>query len=218
MPDDLSSRYYLDLACAFVRGRLPDSPYVSPPELFAHGERAGLRLHKFKRSSVLPRVKRVFGYFHQLRPGSLLDVGSGRGVFLWPLLDAFGHLDVHCIDVRPDRVADLLAVRAGGVGRLDASVMDATAMTFPDDSFDGVTLLEVLEHLREPAVAVAHAVRVARRFVVASVPSKPDDNPEHIHLFTGDSLSALFHEAGVERVSVAHVLNHVVALAVLGGA
>jgi SAM-dependent methyltransferase len=215
MSDELSSRYYLELACAFVRGRLPDAPALSSAELFRHGEQAGLRLHKFKRSAVLPRVKRVFGFFHQLQPSSLLDVGSGRGVFLWPLLDSFAALDVHCIDVRQDRVTDLLAVREGGVERLNATVMDATAMTFPDDSFDGVTLLEVLEHLQKPAEAVAHAVRVARRFVVASVPSKPDDNPEHIHLFTGDSLSDLFHEAGVERVSVSHVLNHVVALAVL---
>jgi ubiquinone/menaquinone biosynthesis C-methylase UbiE len=215
MSDELSSRYYLELACAFVRGRLPDAPALPPAELFCHGEESGLRLHKFKRSAVLPRVKRVFGFFHQLRPSTLLDVGSGRGVFLWPLLDSFADLGVHCIDVRQDRVTDLLAVREGGVGRLNATVMDATAMTFPDDSFDAVTLLEVLEHLQRPAEAVAHSVRVARRFVVASVPSKPDDNPEHIHLFTGDTLSELFHEAGVARVSVSHVLNHVVALAVL---
>lgn len=217
MPDDHASRYYLDLARAFVRGRLPDAPEdLSPIDLFEHGDEAGLRLHKFKRAQILPRIKRVFGYFHQLQPADLLDVGSGRGVFLWPLLDAFPHLDVHCIDVRQDRVDDLLAVRRGGVERLNASVMDATAMTFADDSFDGVTMLEVLEHLEKPALAVAHAVRVARRFVVASVPSKPDDNPEHVQLFTGETLSALFRQANVSRVSVSYVLNHVVALAVLG--
>ncbi len=59
------------------------------------------------------------------------------------------------------------------------------------------------------------AVRVARRFVAVSVPSKPDDNPEHIHLFDGRSLAALFREAGVSRVSIDHVLNHIVALAVV---
>lgn len=215
MSDDLSTRYYLDLACAFIRGRLPDAPELPPPALFRHGEQAGLRLHKFKRSAVLPRAKRVFGFLHQLAPQSLLDVGSGRGVFLWPLLDAFPHIDVHCIDVREDRVADLAAVRAGGVERLNASVMDVTRLDFPAGSFDGVTILEVLEHLAHPARAIAEAVRVARRFVAVSVPSKPDDNPEHVHLFDGETLAWLFREAGVSRVSVDHVLNHIVAVAVL---
>lgn len=215
MPEDLNAQYYLDLACAFVRGRLPDAPDLSPAELFAFGEEAGLRLHKFKRSAVLPRVRRVFGFLHQLQPTSLLDVGSGRGAFLWPLLDTFPHLAVHCIDVRADRVADIEAVRAGGVGRLSASVGDAEQMTFADGSFDGVTMLEVLEHMPDPGRAVAEAVRVARGFVAVSVPSKPDDNPGHIHLFDERSLTDLFRGAGVDRLSIDHVLNHIVALAVL---
>jgi hypothetical protein len=215
MSDDLASRYYLDLACAFIRGKLPDAPVLASADLFRHGESAGLRLHKFKRSSILPRVRRVFGVLHNLAPEHLLDVGSGRGVFLWPLLDTFPSLRVTCIDQREDRVADLQAVSAGGVGRLDATVMDATRLDFPDDHFDGVTLLEVLEHIPEPQLAVAEAVRVARRFVAVSVPSKPDDNPEHIHLFDGQSFTALFREAGISRISIDHVLNHIVALAVV---
>jgi ubiquinone/menaquinone biosynthesis C-methylase UbiE len=215
MSDDLAARYYLDLACAFIRGRLPDAPDLSDADLFRHGQQAGLRLHKFKRSTVLPRVWRIFGFLRQLAPSSLLDVGSGRGVFLWPLLDTFGHLAVHCIDVRADRVADIEAVAAGGIERLSAAVMNVTQMPLADASFDGVTILEVLEHLEHPERAVAEAVRVARRFVAVSVPSKPDDNPEHIRLFDNDSLEDLFERAGVKRVSIAHVLNHMVALAVL---
>jgi ubiquinone/menaquinone biosynthesis C-methylase UbiE len=215
MSDDLSSRYYLDLACAFIRGKLPDAPDLPPEDLFRHGESAGLRLHKFKRSTLLPRIRRVFGLLHNLAPEHLLDVGSGRGVFLWPLLDTFADLRVTCIDQREDRVADLRAVAAGGISTLDAAVMDATALDFSENAFDGVTLLEVLEHIPQPQLAVAEAVRVARRFVAVSVPSKPDDNPEHLHLFDGRSLSALFHQAGVNRVSVDHVLNHIVALAMV---
>jgi ubiquinone/menaquinone biosynthesis C-methylase UbiE len=215
MSEDLARRYYLDLACAFIRGRLADAPDLPLDELFRYGAAAGLRLHKFKRSAILPRVRRIFGYFHQLAPDSLLDIGSGRGVFLWPLLDTFPHLRVHCIDVREDRVADIQAVAAGGVERLSAAVEDVSKLSIPDGSFAGATILEVLEHLEHPERAVAEAVRVAREFVAVSVPSKPDDNPEHIRLFDGESLTNLFLQAGVRRVSVDHVLNHIVALAVL---
>jgi 2-polyprenyl-3-methyl-5-hydroxy-6-metoxy-1,4-benzoquinol methylase len=48
---------------------------------------------------------------------------------------------------------------------------------------DIVTLLEVLEHIPDVEKAVA-AVRMARKYVVVSVPSKEDNNPEHIHLLT----------------------------------
>jgi ubiquinone/menaquinone biosynthesis C-methylase UbiE len=148
-------------------------------------------------------------------PESLLDVGSGRGTFLWPLLDAFPHLPVTSIDKDPRRAADLEATSRGGVARLTARSMDAETLSFPDGAFDVVTLLEVLEHMPHPDRALAHAVRVARRFVVASVPSKEDDNPEHIHLFDASSLRALFAAAGARDVRIDYVRGHILAIASL---
>lgn len=211
----LAERYHLDLAAAFIRGSLPDAPALAPEELFRHGEAAGLRLHKFKRMTPLPRVRRVLGMLKQLAPEDLLDVGSGRGAFLWPLLAEFPDLRVRCVDVREDRVRDLQAVARGGVSRLSAELADITRLPHTDRSVDGVTFLEVLEHLSDPGRAIAEAVRVARRFLIVSVPSKPDDNPEHIHLFSKAALTDLFRDAGISKVSVEFVLNHIVALAVL---
>lgn len=45
-----------------------------------------------------------------------------------------------------------------------------------------------------------------------SVPSKADDNPEHVHLFTRDSLENLLLAAGAARVSFDGVLNHLSAV------
>jgi SAM-dependent methyltransferase len=209
-------RYFTALAAAFVRGRMPEvAPLADDGACIVRGAAAGLRLHKFKRNTDLPRVRRVLGVLRGLGPTSLLDVGSGRGTFLWPLLDAFPALQVTAIDADPRRAGDLDAVRRGGVSRLSAHKMNAEAVTFDAGAFDVVTLLEVLEHMHHPELAVAHAVRVARRFVVASVPSKEDDNPEHIHLFDAASLTALFANAGAPDLHVDYVRGHVIAVATL---
>jgi ubiquinone/menaquinone biosynthesis C-methylase UbiE len=208
----LAARYYLDLAAAFVRGRLPHLPPLSPEALIERGTAEGLRLHKFKRNAGLPRVRRVLGILHGLAPQSLLDVGSGRGTFLWPLLEAFPALAVTAIDHDARRASDLQAVSRGGLARLTAVEMDASRLGFPEGSFDGVTMLEVLEHLERPELAAAEALRVARRFVVASVPSQEDENPDHLHLFGHKSLAALFTRAGARRVTTESVLNHIIAV------
>lgn len=209
----MNDPYYREFAVAFVRGRFQDVGALSDDELLRYGVAAGLRLHKFKRSAALPRVRRVLGVLQGVAPTDLLDVGSGRGVFLWPLLDAFPQLPVTCIDRRADRVADLHAVRRGGIGRLRAALMDVTQLAFADHCVDVVTFLEVLEHLTQPARALAEALRVARRFVIVSVPSKPDDNPEHLHLFNKDSLETMLLGAGAQRISIDFVRDHLIAVA-----
>jgi ubiquinone/menaquinone biosynthesis C-methylase UbiE len=211
--DNLDERYYLDLAAAFVRGKMADAPDLPSAEMVQFGLQAGLRLHKFKQTSELPRVRKVLGMLRGLAPCDLLDIGSGRGVFLWPLLDAFPWLPVFALDRHPQRIEDIHTVRRGGIARLTALVGDGCRLPLADKSVDVVTMLEVLEHLPQPARAVAEAVRVARRGIIVSVPSKEDDNPEHLYLFTRDSLHALLRTAGARRVHFDGVLNHLLALA-----
>src|SRR5438045_1451520 len=103
MSDDLSDvelarAYYLDFAAALVRCRLPHLDGLSNADLFRQGTAAGMRLHHFKRTGGLPRVRKVLGILRGLAPADVLDVGSGRGVFLWPLLDSFPELPVLSID------------------------------------------------------------------------------------------------------------------------
>lgn len=212
------TRYFVDLAAAFVRGRAPQlaEPGGDAATLVERGRAHGLSLHKFKRNATLPRVAKVLGILQGLRPQSLLDIGSGRGTFLWPLLDRQPWLSVTAIDADPRRAQDLDAVRRGGVDRLTALQADVCALPLADDAVDVVTALEVLEHLEQPARAAAELCRVAQRFIVASVPSKPDDNPQHIQLFSPDTLRALFEDAGASRVQIDHVPGHMVAVVRIG--
>lgn len=212
--DYSDDRYFTRLAAAYVRGKLDDlAPRLSPEGTIAAGLARGLRLHKFKRNAELPRVRKVLGILRGLAPSSLLDVGSGRGTFLWPLLDAFPGLEVTAVDINPVRVADIAAVGAGGLANLRARRADAAALGVEDDCADVVTALEVLEHLPSPAKAAAEAVRAARRYVVASVPSKEDENPEHLHLFDRRGFESLLLDAGARGVKVEFVLNHMIAVA-----
>lgn len=226
---NMQREYYAQFAAAYVRGRLRDLIGNQYPELFAPelaelseeefqrlialAQGYELRLHRFKRTIELPRVQRVLGMLKGLRPANLLDIGTGRGVFLWPLLDAFPTLPVTCVDRLEYRIADLQAMRAGGLERLEAIHGDVTALPFADRSFEVVTMLEVLEHVPDTRKALAEVCRVARRFALFSVPSKADDNPEHIHLFDQQQLRSLLSEQGIGRVSFEYVLNHLLVIA-----
>lgn len=221
--------YYQPLAAAYIRGKLQTIAGNEHPELFepaldelgdneiaqliALAQTHELRLHRFKRAMDLPRVQKILGMLNGLQPTNLLDIGSGRGAFLWPLLTAWPHLPVTAIDLLDYRVTDLQALHTGGVSRLNALLGDVTMLPFADHSFDVVSMLEVLEHVPETRKALAEVCRVARRFVLLSVPSKEDDNPEHIHLFDQQKMNSLLAEQGITRVHFAYVLNHMIVLA-----
>ena len=211
---------FKDLAAAYVRGEvmkrniaLPEELMETPldelteeqkGELVVLGKKADLKMHYFKEKDELPRVQLVMGFLRGMvtsgQIASLLDVGSGRGAFLFPLLTEFPGLEVTSIDILPHRVALLQSIGQGGVSNLHALERNLCQWDGPQGAFDIVTLLEVLEHIPDVEKAVANAVRMAGRFIVATVPSKPDNNPEHIHLFTKDMLTEMFLKAGCSKV------------------
>jgi ubiquinone/menaquinone biosynthesis C-methylase UbiE len=205
-------RYYSNLAAAFVQGKLGMMPQFSVDEIIHTGLDAGLRLHKFKRNAELARVKKALGILRGLAVESLLDVGSGRGTFLFPLLDEFPDLAITAIDVSEQRAKDLNALRQGGLENFTAVRANVMQLGFENKSFDVVTLLEVMEHLAAPEKAAAEALRVARHFVILSVPSKEDDNPEHLHLFDAKRIETIFVSAGAKRIKFDYVLNHIIAV------
>ncbi|MEO1434032.1 MAG: class I SAM-dependent methyltransferase [Bacteroidota bacterium] len=221
---DLAARYFLRPGAAFVRGSLEiDVPHQElelhvltvdqQVETFQFGLDQSMKMHKFKRTMGLPRVQRVLGILQGLQPSNLLDVGTGRGVFLWPFLDTFPDIPVQCIDVLDYRVADLQAIQKGGWNNLSADQLDVTNLPFEENQFEVTTALEVLEHIPAFESAVAELIRVTRRFLIISVPSKEDDNPEHIHLLDQTVFRNLFSRLGIDGVKFDYVLNHMIIVA-----
>lgn len=88
--------YYKHLVAAFIRGKLDiieqytylwQKPLTELTNseieiLIEIGKNKGLRLHKFKRTMQLQRVRKVLGMLKAFAPAELLDIGSGRGTFL----------------------------------------------------------------------------------------------------------------------------------------
>lgn len=226
-------RYNLKPAAAWLRGRAlsTGSPVLEaellemPLEVLtdgelaaivAAGEEAGEKLYPFKTGKAeLPRVRQVLGFLHGIKFESLLDVGSGRGVFLLPFLEEFPQVQVTSLDLLDKRVTFLNELAAGGYTRLTAHNKNICHQPFPDNSFDVVTLLEVLEHIPDVEKAIGAAVRMAKSHVVVSVPSKPDDNPEHIHLLTKDILTKLFTAAGCRKLHFSGVNGHLILVATI---
>ncbi len=88
-----------------------------------------------------------------------LDVGTGAGALalaLAPLVRAV---------VGVDRVPELLALgreRARAVGNVELVEGDATALPFPDESFDLAATLRTLHHVARPELVLAELTRVTR--------------------------------------------------------
>ena len=126
---NISDRFYSRIMIAYIRGKLSykypnNNLFQIPLEslsaedislLFELGNQNNLKLFRFKKNRELPRVKKVLGILKGFQPENLLDVGTGRGVFLWPLLDEFQNLPVQCIDILEYRVDDINAIHDGGI-------------------------------------------------------------------------------------------------------
>lgn len=231
--NDLTEKYDIRTAAVWIRGHAKNTGIPTlQKELLSKdladlteeelcgiveaGLKAELKIYPFKNGTqILPRVRRTIGFLNSLRFETLLDVGSGRGVFLIPFMKEFPWIQVTSLDLLDKRVAFLNELSMGGFTQLRAEWGNICVQPFPDNSFDVVTLLEVLEHIPEVEKAIAAAVKMAKQYVVVSVPSKPDDNPEHIHFLTKGKLSKMFDDIGCSKLHFDGAPGHLFMVAAL---
>jgi 2-polyprenyl-3-methyl-5-hydroxy-6-metoxy-1,4-benzoquinol methylase len=110
--------------------------------------------------------------FTQADPQSLLDVGCGEGVLTQQWAQRLGEQRrVVGIDLDDPALHAEWAKRT--VPNLEYRVMKAENLPFADDEFDAAAAIEVLEHVPDAEHTVAEMARVAKRWLLVSVPREP---------------------------------------------
>ncbi len=163
-------------------------------------------------AAFLQDLDELFGI---AQPTSLLDVGCGEGVLTSRWADRIVGGRIVGIDLEDPKLRAEWERRRRP--NLEYRVADATALPFEDGEFDIATSIEVLEHVPEPEATLAEMVRVARRYLLVSVPREPiwrllnlargayvkdlGNTPGHLnHWSKGGFVSLLSHYGTVQQV------------------
>lgn len=194
-PEDFAT-YYPSTYNAYE----PNASATRRPSL---GERVGA----LQRQAVVR-----FGPYREIwrRPrGRLLDVGCGTG----DLAGVFARRGWQVAGIEPSEQAGKHA-RENGVDAVTGTIADAP---WPAAHFDAIVFNHSLEHIDDPAEALAAATRLLRPggLLVVAVPNFGSwhrrlfgsawfqlDLPRHLQHFDRDSLDALVRRAGLRTVSV----------------
>lgn len=161
--------------------------------------------NKQKHESKNPIQRALIGRFKQraaelvrrAAPRTILDLGCGEGFMIEALLDAGIDAEFTGIDLSEQAIADAKA-RVGA--RANFEVVDARKLVDDGRSFDMVMMLEVLEHIPDPAQMLPILKKLARSHVLLSVPWEPffcglnlmrgkniarlGNDPEHVNHWT----------------------------------
>src|SRR5262249_3970158 len=121
---------------------------------------------------LMSRFERNVGeLFEQAAPESVLDIGCGEGVLTQQWAEALGTGRIVGTDLADPKLEAEWASRTRP--NLEFRAMPVQALSFADDEFDLVAATEVLEHVSDPEAALAEMARVARRWLLVSVPHEP---------------------------------------------
>ncbi len=134
--------------------------------------------NKQKHESTNPAQRALLNRFKQaavqlvdkVAPKTVLEVGCGEGYMLEVLAEARPSLELKGIDISQGAVADAKA-RLGD--RATVTVEDARDLSASGESYDLVVMLEVLEHIPNPAQMLPVLEGLTKGPLLLSVPWEP---------------------------------------------
>ena len=140
-------------------------------------------------------LQRIVAEVGKIGPAQVIDVGCGEGMVAHELQKLPGKLDYRGFELNPLAVAAARALNPG----LSFAQADLFALDLQEQPADLVMMLEVLEHIPDPAQMFPILKKLARNHVLLSVPHEPffrglnfmrgqhikrfGNHPEHINLW-----------------------------------
>lgn len=99
----------------------------------------------------------------------ILDMGCGEGFTGKLLIEKFPEINYYGMDLNRHAIAYALTNDSPGTYLIG----DIYNIDFPDNEFEITLCLEVLEHLKDPKLALEELLRVTKYITIVSVPNEP---------------------------------------------
>jgi len=180
--------------------------------------------HPVRRWTIDSLNRVLLNMLQKVHPTSILDVGSGEGFtlnFIKKNLD----VKVEGVDFSP------VAIKLGHAlfPKIKLDVADIYRLPYKKRSIDLVLCTEVLEHLEHPREALEEIVRVAKKYVILSVPHEPffclknlvigrnikrlGSSKGHLNLWTSWGFQKFIKKQNLKILSVRHPFPFTIVLA-----
>jgi len=106
---------------------------------------------------------------HEIEFQRVYEAGCGEGYVTTHIAQSRGNIEIHASDISNEVVEQAKAI----CPTANFSVGSVYEIAFPAESFDLVVACEVLEHLEFPELAIQELLRIAKRYLLISVPNEP---------------------------------------------
>lgn len=155
---------------------------------------------------LLERIHELLG--SRAHDARILDVGCGAGLF-FDALEQFGRVE--------GIESDPIAVAQSGKWRSRIHLGNVETFT-SDKPFDVILALDVLEHIRNPAIVLRHAARLLAsdgRMVITTPAfdwlwTSHDTLNHHVKRYTAPEMRSLIQEAGLHPIDTRYLFQSLI--------
>lgn len=125
--------------------------------------------HLFRRWMINTFYRRMIEGLSGLEVYTILDAGCGEGF----TLDRLSKAKIGGSLIGADRSRTALNLGKELFPSLNLAQADIYNLPFKDNSLDLIVCTEVLEHVKNPRMALRELLRVSKKYLVLSVPNEP---------------------------------------------